>query len=379
MSGTDAAPDEEAAALLFGRARAQSATVEKARIDEAFASLSRAFDYYVEVGDVALVVAAAEFPIANPGIRLAGLAQILARALSLVPADSHDYARLLARYGGILGISEVDYEGAQEALERAMVIARREGDLPLETLILANTAAMNGQHLHWQESVDHGAKAIELAPGEEASWPALGPQWWTLMGFLNLGDLEAARPHSALIQALAERRRTHRMLASNSFGLITNMSCLEGDWKKGRKHSDRGLELEPLQIVSLTARVLLKYETGESQQGEIYLERMFEAMNRAGPIEMAASVRVPLVIATISRTTGISDRLEMAESTAEATILRLSVTPLYARDLNAALALIAVQRGDHSTAEEPHAYLLGHRGTMIWTISSIDRILGLLS
>jgi predicted ATPase len=46
LSGTETAPDEEAAALLFGLARAQSATVVGYRLVEAFAILCRSFDYY---------------------------------------------------------------------------------------------------------------------------------------------------------------------------------------------------------------------------------------------------------------------------------------------------------------------------------------------
>ncbi len=45
----------------------------------------------------------------------------------------------------------------------------------------------------------------------------------------------------------------------------------------------------------------------------------------------------------------------------------------------AGLALLAVQKGDQSAAREQYAYLLGQRGTMIRTASSVDRLLGLLS
>ena len=43
------------------------------------------------------------------------------------------------------------------------------------------------------------------------------------------------------------------------------------------------------------------------------------------------------------------------------------------------LAMLAVQRGDQSAAEEHYAYLQGQRGTMITTVTSVDRLLGLLS
>ena len=40
---------------------------------------------------------------------------------------------------------------------------------------------------------------------------------------------------------------------------------------------------------------------------------------------------------------------------------------------------LAVQKGDQSAAEEHYAYHLGQRGTIISTISTVDRLLGLLS
>ena len=53
--------------------------------------------------------------------------------------------------------------------------------------------------------------------------------------------------------------------------------------------------------------------------------------------------------------------------------------PFFAIQANAALALLSVQKGDGSAAAEHHEYLLGQRGTMIWTLSSVDRLLGPLS
>ena len=66
LSGTEVASDEESAALLFGLARARTATVEGHQLQEAFITLSRAFEYYAEAGNVDQAVAAAEFPIAPP-------------------------------------------------------------------------------------------------------------------------------------------------------------------------------------------------------------------------------------------------------------------------------------------------------------------------
>jgi len=103
LSGTESASNEEAAALLFGLARAQSATMERHQEAGAFTALSRAFEYYAETGNIAQAVTAAEFPIATQGTRIPGISELMDRALSLVPPDSHEAGRLQSRYGGILG------------------------------------------------------------------------------------------------------------------------------------------------------------------------------------------------------------------------------------------------------------------------------------
>ena len=130
-----------------------------------------------------------------------------------------------------------------------------------------------------------------------------------------------------VLRDLAERRSTPRQLASNGLTAITYLSCLEGDWKAGREYSDRGLELSPLNPQLLLPRVLLEHETGESAQGEVYLERLLEAMRRAGPDRLFASYRVPMVITATDRITGVSGRLEIAEAAAETILSEQSVAP----------------------------------------------------
>ncbi len=43
------------------------------------------------------------------------------------------------------------------------------------------------------------------------------------------------------------------------------------------------------------------------------------------------------------------------------------------------MLVLAVQKVGQSAAEEHYSYLQGHRGTMVSTVISVDRILGLLS
>ena len=63
--------DAETAALLFGLARAQLLTLPLHQLWEAVTSLSRAFDYYVDAGDVNRAVAVADQPL-PPVTGLAG-------------------------------------------------------------------------------------------------------------------------------------------------------------------------------------------------------------------------------------------------------------------------------------------------------------------
>ena len=376
LSGTEEAPDEEAAALLFGRARAQSATAAAGRLGEAFTTLSRAFEYYVDAGNVAQAVAVAEFPITAAPTRFPGGVELMARALTLVPSDSHEAGRLLSRYGGILGLAEGDYEGSQQALDLAMAIARREGDVPLEVQTLAYAADVSGQHLHWQESVDHGLRAIELAGDYENLFSEVISRYWTAVSFLHMGDLDAARPHALLLRDFAERQSTPRHLARISFAPITILSSLEGDWSAGREHSGRGLEVGPLHPQILGPRIMLEHETGESARGEAYLEQFLGTIRSSS--DPLGTARVSLVIATIARITGVLDRLESAEAVL-AVISEQSVRPINVLNAKAGLALLAVQKADRSAALEHYAYLLGQRGTMIWDLTSVDRLLGLLS
>jgi len=244
---------------------------------------------------------------------------------------------------------------------------------------LTHAAAVSGAHLHWQESVDNGLRAIELAADDENPFSEHPSRFWTAFSFLHMGELGAARPHALALRDLVERRSIPRQLASTSFSPITTLSCLEGDWKAGREYIDRALELSPLNPVFLLLRIMLEHELGESAQGEVYLERLLEAAGRDNPDRSFASARMSFAIAMIARITGIPDRLDIAEAAAEKVLSRQSVPPNRAMHANAGFALLAVRKGDRSAATEHYDYLVAQRGTMIETTSSVDRLLGLLS
>ena len=249
----------------------------------------------------------------------------------------------------------------------------------LEVQTLTYAAAVSGQHLHWQNSLDYALRAIALASGGKNPLSGMLPRWWSATSLLRMGQSDAARPHVTALLDLSEGPTAPRLLASNGYATITTMSVLEGDWEEGRRYCDRGLEVSPLNPQLLLPRLLLEHETGEFALGAIYLGRLIESMGRAGPDQFFASGRTSMAIAAISRITGSTDRLETAGSSAEAVLSEPSVTPIFAINATTALALLAVETGNSSTAEDCYANLLTYQGTMIWTVASVDRLLSLLS
>jgi DNA-binding CsgD family transcriptional regulator len=376
LNGVGVARDAEEAALLFGMGRAQSAILREDQLLETFAIMKRTFGYYAEAENIAMAVAIAEFPI-NPTGRFPGNAELMVRALALVPSDSYEAGRLLSRYGGILGLVQCDYEGAQQALGRALAISRRERDVPLEVQTLTYASDVSGQHLQWQESVNYGLRSIAQSAGYENSYSAILSRWWTSVSLLNMGDLQRARTHALDLRDLAEKQSTPRYYSMLGLVPIVTLSCLEGNWTAGREYCDHILKGAPTHRQILCARILLEYETGEFDQGTLYLERLLEEMRR-GLIRFGLG-KAPMTLIAVARITDMVDHLDMAKTTAEALLSEASTTPIVAMYAKAGLALLAAHTDNQAEAAEHYDYFLRHRGTMIWTLASADRLLGLLA
>ncbi len=194
------------------------------------------------------------------------------------------------------------------------------------------------------------------------------------MSALHMGDPDAARPHTLFMIDRAEERTTSRAAAGHGFAVATYLSFLEGDWNASRQYSDRGMERSPANPHLLMLRAVLEHETGDSAQGDIHLEHLLAAADRPGPV---LSWAWGMATAAVARITAVPGRLEIAEAAPKTVLSDQGSGRAMAGYAEAGLALLAVQKGDQSTAEEYYAYLLGQRATMI--LSSVDRLLGLLS
>ena len=329
---------------------------------EAVTSLSRAFDYYVDAGDVNRAVAVADQPL-PPVTGLAGATKLISRALALVPPDSPEAGRLQSQYGVVMGIQEGDYEGAQEALGRALAIAQGPGDVTLEMRTLVDSLGVDWYHSRLQECVQTSWRAIELAiqlddlsaevAARVAAWCARYP----------MGDVEGARLQAPALLAVAERLRDRLWLTTSLFFNAIG-SRLDGDWQAAREYTNRGLSVVPQDIRLLLTRARLEYEVSDVGQGEAYMGRLGEALHPTPPGPTLENTFSALLIPAIARTTCVADWLDIAEACAQTVLSSPSVTHGMGLLARAGLALTAVQRVDLAAAEEHYGVLELARDTL---------------
>ena len=99
----------------------------------------------------------------HSGVEGAAASQVGARALQLVPPDSHAAGRLFCNYGLSSYHETADYQGAKEVFDRAIAIARHEGDTDLEARTLGYASHVDTDELRWKESLEKALQAIELS------------------------------------------------------------------------------------------------------------------------------------------------------------------------------------------------------------------------
>ena len=376
LSGTEPATDADIAALLFGHGRAQAYMSASPQLGEAVNNLRRALDHYAEAGDVDRIVAVADSYVWPGAARFTELAQLTARALVLVPSDSHEAGRLLARHGLYVWWSSPDYDAAQDVLGRALAIAKQERDTALEMRILVAAGHIDAFHLRYQDCLEKDARAIELASQGEQLEEEAHARLEVASVLHHLGDLEGARRQASAMLEVAERLRD-RLRRSQAYLANTVVSFLEGDLSAARAFCGRGLEVSPAQPSLLAYRALIEYTLGDFVEGDLYLDRLLRIRNSSA-YGMTA-IAIPLC----TRLSGIEDRIEVDEDAAHMVISSPSVNPAATSLARTGLALLAVHRGDVTTAQEQYGALEGRKGTMLGgaldSAIAADRLLGLLS
>jgi len=371
------ADDAESAAALFGVGRAQAATLGRQQlVDAASANMSRAFDFYAETDDIASAVGVAEYPL-TPLVGHRVAVGLVARALRLIPPDSHEAGRLLSRYVLVLGLEEGDYPGAMEAFDGALTIAHRAGDSALEIRTLAYSSVVDYWHLRWDGTVEKGLRVIEKARQGRDQIMEMSARFWVGVAQLGAGDSNEAQTHASAMLSSAEKLHDRYWLATALW--LNERACIyKGEWKAARVFNDRGLLESPSDPRLLATRMLLEHEEGEKIEGQVFLERLLEAL-RIVPSEprydyACAAIMIPVA----ARITGAEDYLYVAESAAATVLSAETATPLISSHARFGLGLIAVLRGDADAARTQYANLGSAPGFHFVGLSG-DRVLGLLA
>ena len=374
------AMDDDSAALTFGLGRSQAAMLENETRNEAYSNMKSAFDFYIDVGNVEQAAAIATLQHFS-GLALSGglQHQVRARALSLVPEDSIPAGRLLCHYAFDIYHETADYADAVASFDRAIAIARLEGDTALEAQTLSMASHVESDVFHWEESLEKSLQAISLlTQGENPE----ADNWARLSAFESLramGDFDGARRHAEAMLVSVER--VPRRQRARAFHVNVIAAYVRGDWTAARALGDRGLEVGQGFPQLLGCRAQLEFETGNFEQGSNYLDALIQAMNQNASGTPQPFAVAALVIASVSRITGFTDRCQAAEEAAGVILSSPYDIPRFSLAARVGLGIVAVQRGDVDTAEKQYTALYPVRDTylMVLDMSSVQHRLGLLA
>ncbi|MCH7621130.1 MAG: AAA family ATPase [Chloroflexi bacterium] len=380
LSGGEPAKDDETAELLFGLGRAQAGVFPLYRIPEAIATLSRAFNYYADVADVDRALAVALSPILGIGIgRRSGRAQMIERALKLMPPNFREEGRLLSDYGVALGIHEGNYDGAQEALNRALEIARRAGDATLEMRTLCHAARVDQHQGRMREALENSLLALELAPRANDLAAESDAHSQASNQLMSLGEPEAARYHLSAMSAPAAKAADY----FSTFAVLVNhmkLSSLVGDWVAAREFGDRALAAGPFDARLLLRRIMLEYQEGDFVQGRVYVDRLQEVMHITSPGPTLDTVCFAMAVSLAARITGSAEQLEVGKTAAEAALASPYATRSVRMAATCTQGIWSVLTGDAVAAAGHYTALEGDSGYVLTDSNvMVDHLLGLLS
>jgi len=379
LTGSQPAQDLQEADLLFGLVRAQVATSESHEMHEAVVTIGRAFDYYAGSGEIDQAAAVAEVSfIGYPGTRT-GVAGLLARALALVPPDSHQAGRLLSRYARVLAMEEGDDEGSRKAFDHAMAIARQEGDTVLEMRTLAVGAETDVNYLRRHNALEKALRALGLARDADDPMGELTARFFAVLALRETGNPQEAERHASALLHVAERvkDRTRTALALHGNDSIHSY---QGNWAAARSYSDMGLVCGSLTPVFHGMRAHFEYEIGDSAQGDINF-RAFVEIIRGIPLGPGVlHAQAALVIPLVGRIIGRLDDADLARQAAEAVISSTNSTPVFAGMARAGLALLETLEGHTSEVRKHYENLKVWQGATVHSVAlSGDRMLGILA
>jgi ATP/maltotriose-dependent transcriptional regulator MalT len=369
--------DEESATILAGLGRAQAATAVRWNRQQAWISLRRAVEYFVQAGEIDRAAALATHPsVAPEGVGDA--AGVLARMLAEVRERSPVAGALLARAAAAEYFETADYARAQEKFARARSIAAAHHDAVLELRLLAYASSVDHFALRWPEALTTSRRALKVARQVDDPHAETYARYRAAFVLTHLGATEQARVEAEANLRTAERLRDRGLLGDALFVNATLAHC-EGRWADVRAHTDRGLELSPSHLPLLYERVLLEHETGNPIAATRHLERLLDADSASQPYPLAG-VFTAIAQSQLAYLSGDRARADRAAAVVRRLLARSNSVTNAVVSARVAAALLAVLETDRDACEAELEFLQPFERIMPcqWGLTT-SRVLGLLA
>ena len=278
-----------------------------------------------------------------------------------------------------MGIDDGEYEGARQALEHSLTIARREGDRALEVRTLGYAARVAGMHLHLNESLQRCLEVLALADKVDEPRATVDAAFWaSLVSYCSLGDTDAGARHAQEALATAEKLGDRYRLG-NSIWINETGYRLRGDWSAARGLSDRCMGITGGDPRPIMTRAMLEFETGAFAEGAKYLEALKIGMRVAPRLPTWNFATVAMVIPIIDRVCENSENFSLAEEAAELLLMAPSTLTCFTYHARTGLALISVHKGDPVLARNHYSAMRSGSGLLVPGKLAADRLLGLLA
>jgi tetratricopeptide (TPR) repeat protein len=367
--------DLQTAALLWGLGRSQAALYD---FRAAVGNISRAFDLSVANHDLAGAIAVVQYPWPPVPSLLGGVAELIEKALPLVPEDSLDAARMLIPYATALYMTKFDYDAAQRAFMRAEELAFRHGDRLLQVRVLAAAAGVDMYAARFAQGGKRGLRALKLAQQEGDLLGIAASSWAAGACLLYGGDLEQAeRCIQAGIEP-AERLKGRTHLA-RLYLHAASIAWLRGDLGAARGFCERGLAAAPRESRLVSCLAVIEGAAGNLGQAYAYVDCLLAAWMEAGAadLNMASNgVRAGMLLALITQD---EDRAGIYAHVASQVLAAPDAPELYRWFMRTALGVSAVVRCDLAAASEHYLQLRAAAAGLCAWFWTGDRVLGLLA
>jgi tetratricopeptide (TPR) repeat protein len=233
-------------------------------LGEAHHNLLKAFDYYVETKNTPQIVAIGEFPIIALNEHSIPTGSLAARALELVSPDSPEAARLHGLYGRTQGMEYANNKTAQESFDKALAIAKREGDLKLELTTLLNATQVDSWHHDFQLALERSQQAVEIAVSISDPRSEAAARYFLSIATRTLGDMVGYKTQAAKLLEPAEKLQDRYWLAP-AYSTAAMSYYFDGDMESAMKYNNLGLAQMPMDPRVLLHRLFIEAVSGNQE------------------------------------------------------------------------------------------------------------------